>query len=214
MTSEDNKVAIAIMASGNGSNAENLIRFAADRSRSIGISIGVACVVCDKENAGVIERAKRLGVKTHIVSKHKGESKKVHEQRMIALLRPYRIDWICLAGYMRILTPHFLKAFHNTEHDVSGVINIHPSLLPKFPGLNAYEQAFSAGEREGGATVHFVDAGIDTGEHILQMSFTAEPDYTLDTFKKKGLELEHRLYPMALLQLIDRFGKNSSSQGK
>ena len=201
------------MASGNGSNAENLIRFAADHNRSASVSIEVVCVLCDKENAGVIERANRLGIKTHVVPKKRSEAKKEHEQRIIELLHPYGVDWICLAGYMRILTSHFLKVFHNNEYDVPKVINIHPSLLPKFPGLNAYEQAFSSGAKEGGATVHFVDSGVDTGKHILQKSFHAESIDTLEAFQKYGLELEHKLFPMALLKLSNRYHKNSGNKG-
>ena len=212
MTLENrHRINLAIMASGSGTNAENLILFARNQSD---FEINVCCVISNIEDAGVLKKATKLGVETHIVPKIKNESRIEHEKRIIDILSRYEVDWICLAGYMRVLSPTFLDHFFDTKKNISRIINIHPSLLPDFPGLNAYEQAFDAKVEESGATVHFVDQGVDTGPVIMQMSFKRDPDDSLESFKAKGMKNEYKLYPQALIKIINKYNCNSSNKGQ
>lgn len=193
----DNKIAIAIFASGNGSNAENIIHFAAENPQ-----LFVACVITDQPAAGVVQRCERLQTLCYTVPRQHGREDQ--EQRILTLLAKHRIDWICLAGYMRILSAAILAKFYDPLLEVARVINIHPSLLPAFPGKNAYERAFSAGVEQSGATVHFVDEGVDTGPVILQESFPRYVTDTFEQFKNRGLELEYRLYRSALKLIAEQ----------
>lgn len=186
---------IAIFASGNGSNAEALVKKA--------LTYDVhPLILTDNPHAGIIERIRPYQLECHIVPFTKNHSKKVHEDEIQTILAGHEISWIFLAGYLRLLSKNFLKNYYNVSKKTSQVINIHPSLLPKYPGLQAYERIFAAGEKYSGATVHFVDEGMDTGKIILQESFPLQGDDTLESFRQRGLELEHRIYAQVLEWVI------------
>lgn len=180
----------AIFASGAGSNAENIARFCAKYPDEIEIS----ALVCDQPNAGVIERIKKYNIPCHVISKNNGD-KKHHEESVIHALKPHSIEWVFLAGYMRILSGNFLRHYPR-------VVNIHPSLLPAFQGKDAPRRAFEAGVPFSGATLHYVDEGIDTGTIIAQEKFPRLKHDTLDDFIARGKEVEYRLYRDFLQALI------------
>src|SRR5262249_34504808 len=131
------------------------------------------------------------GVETFVLS-HKGRTREEHDRELIAELNNRRADLICLAGYMRLVSPDFLRAFHNR------VLNIHPSLLPAFPGLNAQAQALEHGVKITGCTVHIVDEELDHGPIVLQRAVTVHDDDTVDTLAARVLEQEHIAYPEAV----------------
>ncbi len=190
---------IAIFASGNGSNAENIIKFA-DKNPGI---INIPVVLTDHAEAFVIQRAQNLERSYEIVER--GDmSKREHESAILNILEKYSIDWIFLAGFMRILSSDFINRFYNRLLGESQIINIHPSLLPKYPGLNSYKRAFDDGAYESGVTVHFVDSGVDSGTHILQQSFKRYKNDTLETFTNRGMNLEYKLYVEAIEKLFKK----------
>ncbi len=182
---------IAILASGSGSNAESIMNWAKGSAKA-----QVVCLLSDKKGAGALERASKFGVPAFYVKKKKSESRNDYDQKLIVALKDYDPDWIVLAGYMKLLTPGFLHVFRGR------VINIHPSLLPLFPGKNGYAEAFAAGVSESGCTVHYVDEGMDTGEIIAQKSFLLKKGETFDEFKSRGLLIENAFYPEILEKLL------------
>ena len=202
MTLLNKKINIAIFASGSGSNAEVLI------TKAHALGVNVKYVITDNRNAGVIDRCKRLKVPYRIVSFMRipgntyAEDKSIHEQRIMNLLDQANVKWVFLAGYMRILGQSFLDHFYNPETKQNNVINIHPSLLPNFPGKKGYFDAYSANVQESGITVHYVDSGIDTGSIIAQEKFIRLKDDTLEDFSSRGLALEHKLYPEILEKVL------------
>ena len=197
----NNKLKVAILASGTGTNAESIIKYF-DQSASV----EVACVGSNKKQAGVLEKAKRLNIPTFYQLTRKNESSEGYDFRLIKELENFRPDWIVLAGYMRLLTSSFLKHFHYQ------VINIHPSLLPNFPGPRAYEQAFEAKVNQSGCTVHLVDEGMDTGAIISQRIIPIFPNDTLNDFKTRGLKIENDFYPEVLSDYLTN--KKSATRGK
>ncbi|MEX0799100.1 MAG: phosphoribosylglycinamide formyltransferase [Bacteriovoracaceae bacterium] len=196
MTLENNNSikTFAIMASGSGSNAENLIQ----TSRKLGANL--ACLICDQSSAKVLDRCKRLDVKAIIMEKT--SSKERHEQEILAVLKEMEVNWLLLAGYMRLLSENFLSHFYDPAKDRNQVVNIHPSLLPEYPGLGGYQRAYEDQVERSGATVHFVDGGIDTGPIIEQGSFKREKNDDLASFTARGLALEHTLYARILEKII------------
>jgi phosphoribosylformylglycinamidine synthase II/formyltetrahydrofolate-dependent phosphoribosylglycinamide formyltransferase len=200
----ENKKNIALFASGTGSNALNLIQYANDKE------INISCLVCDVKDAPIISKAKELGVPTHIISPDldiddKKTRKEQHEKIIIETLESYNVEWILLAGYMRLLSEKIINHFYDSELNEARIINIHPSLLPDHRGLNAYENAFADDKDHSGVTLHFVNNGMDTGNVILQETFPKRQNDTLDVFKARGLALEHQLYP----KIIDKIINNS-----
>lgn len=188
----NNPLKIALLASGNGTNAENLMKYARDHD-----DIEVVGLISDQSEARALERAKTWSVPTAICPVGK-KSKEEQELEMIEVLRHWGADWICLCGYMRLLSSKFLQSFPLGDSGLARVLNIHPSLLPAFPGLDAYEKAFHYGVKVAGATVHLVDNGMDTGPIILQRSFNRHDGDGLEDFKQRGLALEYELYREAL----------------
>ena len=181
---------IAIFASGNGSNAEKLIKKAKD------LNYQISCLICDNPKAGILK--KNLQIPVHIIPYD--SSKNAHENEILNTLRKYQVNWIFLAGYMRILSKNFIDEF--SYKDQTQIINIHPSLLPKYRGLNAYEKSYYNGDMESGITIHYVDSGIDTGNIILQGKFKRKENDNLSDFIQRGQELEHTLYPKILERVI------------
>ncbi|HEX3187816.1 MAG TPA: phosphoribosylglycinamide formyltransferase [Pyrinomonadaceae bacterium] len=187
---------IAILISGRGSNMVAL----ADAIQNGAIpNAEIALVLSDQLTAKGIETAQKRGLKTY-VSLRGGRKREEHEREIVSVLRDERVDLICLAGYMRVLSPFFVDAFRNR------ILNIHPSLLPSFPGLDAQRQALEHDATVSGCTVHFVDNTLDGGPIIAQRTVPVMPDDTVESLSARILEQEHILYPEAVTLVIkDRF---------
>ena len=179
---------IAVLASGNGSNFQAII----DASvRGELPNANIKLLIVNQKGAYAIERAKKHNIPYYLIeSKNKKRNK--FDLEILNTLKENRIDIVVLAGFMRILSPHFVKEYRNK------IINIHPSLLPLFPGAHAHRDAIQAGATKSGCTVHFVDEGIDTGPIILQESVNIDKEDTEETLAMKVLPLEHRIFPKAI----------------
>ncbi|RIH85935.1 Phosphoribosylglycinamide formyltransferase [Meiothermus luteus] len=184
---------LAVLASGRGSNLEALLR-AFPPEDALG---QVVLVISDRRGAPALQKAARAGVEAEYLPWPKGEGGRAcFEEAAGQLLRERRIDLVLLAGFMRILSPQFVDQW------AGRILNIHPSLLPAFPGLHAQRQALQAGVRETGCTVHFVDAGVDTGPIILQRRVPVLPGDTEETLSARILEQEHLAYPEAVRRVL------------
>ena len=177
---------VAVLASGRGSNLAALLRAQADYS-SYRVVLGVSNV----EGCGALALAREASVEA-VCAPSRGATRDDHERAVVDLLASRSVDLVCLAGYMRVLSPVFIDGLSRP------ILNIHPSLLPAFPGMHAQRQALDAGVRWSGATVHFVDTGLDTGPILLQEPVRVHPDDSEDTLSARILETEHRLYPQGL----------------
>lgn len=186
----DNKN-FAIFASGSGTNAEVLVKHAFAKNYPLKM------IFTDKKNAGVIKRLEKLDIPLICIEKE-SMSKDEYEQKILKVLDNHGINWIFLAGYMKILGQTFLDYFFDQKLSLYRIINIHPSLLPSFPGADGFGDAFSYGVKISGITIHFVDKGVDTGPILLQETFRRDENDTLESFKKKGQMVEHKIYPKAI----------------
>ncbi len=182
---------IGILISGRGSNMVALVD--AVQSGEIPDS-EVGVVISDKANAAGIEKARERGVET-IVIERRGRTREEHDAEMITELRRRDVELVCLAGYMRLLSRDFIHAFENR------IINIHPSLLPSFPGLNVQQQAIDHGVKISGCTVHFVNEDLDAGPIILQRAVEVKDDDTAETLAARILEQEHGAYVEAVRRI-------------
>jgi phosphoribosylglycinamide formyltransferase-1 len=178
-------LSFVILASGTGTNARALI----EHARKNPSRLEVKALISDRPEIPALGMATSLGVPTHIVN-HRDEGP------LLALLNKYAPRWALLAGYKRIVGPGFLGFFQDAGF--SRVMNVHPSLLPAYPGLGGYERAFRDGVLASGVTVHLVDSGLDTGAPILQESFARQDGDTLEDFVKRGQKIEHKIYCQAL----------------
>lgn len=183
---------IGILISGRGSNMVAIVD--AVLSGEIANS-GVAIVISDKAGAAGLEKAKERGVETIVIERN-GRKRAEHDAEIIGELQKRGVELVCLAGYMRLLSPEFVRAFPNR------IINIHPSLLPAFPGLDAQKQAFDAGVAVTGCTVHFVDELLDHGPVISQREVVVKDDDTAETLAARILDCEHKLYVDAVRDLV------------
>ena len=183
---------IAILISGRGSNMVALVD--AVKSGEIPDS-RVAVVVSDKANAAGLEKARERGVET-VVIERKGRTREQHDADVVAELTGRGVELICLAGYMRLLSCEFVQAFPNR------IVNIHPSLLPSFPGLDAQRQALEHGVKITGCTVHYVNEELDAGPIILQRAVEVCDDDTVETLSARILEQEHPAYVDAVKKLV------------
>lgn len=188
---------LAVFASGNGSNFQALI----DACATGRIPASIAVLITDNAQAKAIERAKSATIPFEVVEH--GRNRDENGTRILQALAPYKVQLVCLAGYMRILASNVIQQYTDS------IVNIHPSLLPKFPGLHAVRQALIAGEHETGCTVHFVDEGVDTGPIITQQSLPIEPAETEEHLHQRIHALEHELYPRALQQILRERGYRS-----
>ena len=179
---------VGVLASGRGSNFEALAK--AFRSGKIKGEIKV--LIVDKRNAGAIERAKKYGINWIFVDAKSFPTREDYDSKIVSILKHLEVDLVCLAGCMRIVSPVFVNAFKNR------IMNIHPAILPAFPGLNAQKKAVEYGVKVSGATVHFVDEGVDTGPVIIQAVVPVSPEDTEKTLSEKILKFEHRIYPQAV----------------
>ncbi|MGA7103811.1 MAG: phosphoribosylglycinamide formyltransferase [Candidatus Deferrimicrobiaceae bacterium] len=179
---------IAVLVSGSGSNLQAII----DASERGDIPCQVGIVISNRADAYGLVRAKKHGIPTEVVD-HKGfATREEFDARLVEVIRGSGEDLVCLAGFMRVLTPVFVRAFPNR------ILNIHPALLPSFPGTHGPGQALAHGVRFSGCTVHFLDEGVDTGPIIVQAIVPVYDDDTEDTLAARILVQEHRIYPMAI----------------
>lgn len=183
---------IAVFASGNGTNFIALHQAISDRS----MPVTIALLVCDHAAAPVVSKAQALGVPVLTVNFRDYPNKAAAEAVILPALQAADIDAILLAGYMRIIGPTLLAAYPHK------IINIHPALLPKFPGRHGIEDAFAAGVTTTGVTIHFIDAGIDTGQIIGQRTVPVKTDDTVETLAARIHGVEHQFYPDVLQTLI------------
>lgn len=191
---------VAILASGNGSNFEALAH-----QFQAGLLPGeLAFVFSDHHDAYVLERAQRLNVRAFSFEVKEFENKAAYEKALLLLLQEQQIDLIVLAGYMRIIGQTLLSHYSNR------ILNIHPSLLPSFPGLHGIKDAYEYGVKVTGVTVHLVDDGVDTGPIIAQEPVMILPEDTLESLEEKIHQTEHRLYPKVLRDVLLQSEKNKS----
>ncbi|PLS17022.1 phosphoribosylglycinamide formyltransferase [Bacillus sp. M6-12] len=184
---------IAVFASGNGSNFQAI----ADAIRNKSLDAAICLLVSDNPEAFAVERARKEDINTFIFQPKQYASKEEFEKEILDQLKLEQIELIVLAGYMRLIGTTLLKAYPRR------IINIHPSLLPAFPGKDAIGQAISAGVKETGVTVHFVDEGMDTGTVIKQSSIPVFEGDTRESLQKRIQNNEHQLYPSVLQKLLD-----------
>lgn len=192
---------IGILISGRGSNMVALVD--AVQSGEIPAS-EVAVVVSDKRDAAGIEKAKERGVETLVIER-RGRTREEHDAEIVAALKERGVELVCLAGYMRLLSPMFVRAFPNR------IINIHPSLLPAYPGLHVHERVIAAGETRSGCTVHFVDEQLDHGPVILQREVPVLPGDTPETLAARILEQEHPAYIEAVRRIVRAQGSSCNA---
>ena len=183
---------IAVLISGRGSNFEALHRATADGR----LPAEIVLVLSNVPSAAGVEHARALGLHTVVVPTRDASSRSAHEARVRSEIERAGAEWICLAGYMRLLGADFVAAFENR------ILNMHPSLLPSFPGLDVHQAALDHGVRVSGCTVHFVDAGLDTGPIVAQRAVPVRSSDTASTLAARILREEHRLYADALRRLL------------
>jgi len=155
----------------------------------------IAIVVSDKADARGLELAREREIETRVIER-RARNREEHEREIISVLRERQVDLVCLAGYMRLLSPCFVEAFRMR------ILNIHPSLLPAFPGLDAQRQALAHGVKVSGCTVHFIDETLDGGPIIAQRTVPVMEDDTVETLSARILEQEHQLYPEAVAAVL------------
>ncbi|MFH1504353.1 MAG: phosphoribosylglycinamide formyltransferase [Candidatus Omnitrophota bacterium] len=185
---------IAILASGNGTNLEALAKAAKKGYFKADIKL----LITDKKEAFARIRAKKLGLKDIFINPKDFSSRLEFDKEIVKILKKEKTDLVTLAGYMRIISPYFVKIFKNK------IINIHPALLPAFKGVRSIERALKHGSKITGVTVHFVDEKIDHGPIILQESLKIKKNETLKELEKRVHKLEHKLYPLAIKLIIEK----------
>ncbi len=185
-----NKIRTAVFISGTGSNLKSLIKFSKTNKSPISIEF----VISNNSNAAGLDYAKKHKIKTKVLN---FKNKNLAENNMLSILKTSNIKLICLAGFMKILSRNFIRKFKGK------ILNIHPSLLPKFKGLNTHKRALDNNEKFSGCTVHFVDSRLDSGKIILQKRVKITKGETETTLAKKILVQEHKLYPKAILKIFN-----------
>lgn len=183
---------VGVLVSGRGSNLQALI----DAAAAGRLGGTVAVVISNVGTAAGLQRARAAGIPAHFID-HAGRPRDVHDREMVAVLRAHDVSLVCLAGYMRLLSAEFIGAFPGR------ILNVHPSLLPAFPGKDAARQAWDHGVQVTGATVHFVDEGLDSGPILLQEAVTVADDDTPETLADRILAAEHRIYPRAVRMVLE-----------
>ncbi|KFZ42461.1 phosphoribosylglycinamide formyltransferase [Anoxybacillus flavithermus] len=193
---------IAIFASGSGTNFQAIV----DAVKKGDIQAEVALLVCDRPHAKVIERAMHEHVPIFVFNPKQYETKQQFEREILQQLQQKEIDLVVLAGYMRLIGPTLLQAYPNK------MINIHPSLLPAFPGKDAIGQAYRYGVKVTGVTVHYVDEGMDTGPIIAQRALYIDDGEPLESVERRIHEIEHALYPQVIQQLLTEKGSTKDEK--
>jgi len=195
------KVAIGVLVSGSGSNLQSII----DQIEAGNLDAVINVVISNVASAFALERAQKHNIPAILIDHRDFETREDFEQKLIDVLNSYSIELVVMAGFMRVLTPLFIKTFHHR------IMNIHPALLPSFQGIHAQERAFAYGVKFSGCTVHFADDGVDTGPIIIQSVVPVFDDDTADTLQQRILREEHRIFPQAIqfyaegkLEIVDR----------
>jgi len=184
---------IGVLVSGRGSNLQALI----DAAHAGALGGGIAVVISNVEGAQGLERARRAGIPA-VFRDHRGRGREEFDRELVTVLRAHDVELVCLAGFMRLLSAELLRAYP------ARVLNVHPSLLPAFPGRDAQRQAWEWGVKVTGATVHLVDEGLDSGPIVLQEPVPVRDDDTPAALAERILEAEHRIYPRAVRLLLER----------
>ncbi|MBP9050910.1 MAG: phosphoribosylglycinamide formyltransferase [Alphaproteobacteria bacterium] len=189
------KLNLAVLISGRGSNLQSILEACQDPA----FPAQVKLVISNKADAYGLVRAEKMGIPTGVVAHKDFSSREEFERALITAIETAGpIDLVCLAGFMRVLTPLFIARWENR------LINIHPSLLPAYKGLHTHERAIAAGEKIAGCTIHFVTSGVDEGPIILQKSVPVLPNDTPDSLAERVLEQEHLAYPEAISLLAQK----------
>ena len=179
---------IGVLASGRGTNLQAIIEAIEDGK----IAAEIKVVMSDHPKACALKRAQQYLIDTRCIDFKEFKNREDYDKEIIKTLKEKKIDLVVLAGYMRILSPYFIRAYQNK------IMNIHPALLPSFPGLHAQKQAIGNGVKISGCTVHFVDEGVDSGPIILQKAVEVSDDDTEESLTEKILKEEHQIYPQAI----------------
>ncbi len=185
---------IAVLASGSGTNFQALVKAIGKQKLKAKISL----LITDKKNSFVRKRAKNLGIRDIFINPKEFKSDREFNREIVKVLKKERIDLVILAGYMRVISPFFVKSFNNK------ILNIHPSILPAFKGTEAISRAFKYGCMVTGVTVHFIDEKIDHGPIILQETVEIKKGMSEEKLEEKIHRLEHKLYPQALKIILDK----------
>ncbi|UCC57363.1 MAG: phosphoribosylglycinamide formyltransferase [Gammaproteobacteria bacterium] len=184
---------IVVLISGHGSNLEAII----EANRRSELPVDIRAVICNRPDAGGIEISRQAGIETRIIDHTRYADRAGFDAALQTAIDAYNPGLVVLAGFMRILTPGFV------DHYRGRLINIHPSLLPEFPGLNTHQRALDAGRQVAGATVHFVTAETDGGPAFLQVQVAVQENDTAETLAERVLQHEHRLYPEAIRRVAE-----------
>lgn len=188
----------AVFASGNGSNFQAVAEEVQKSEHN------VVCLICDNPNAYVIERARTLGIPYHLVP-YRNRTREEAEKEILTVLSDYEVDLIVLAGFMKLITSTLLEQYKDR------IVNIHPSLLPKYPGAHAIDKSYDSKDKRLGITIHRIDTGMDTGPIILQKSFIRNGTETKEQIEEKIHTLEHIYYPIVVLNLLGAVSYRSES---
>ncbi|MGD0694249.1 MAG: phosphoribosylglycinamide formyltransferase [Terriglobia bacterium] len=183
---------LGILLSGRGSNFEAIARNVAEGK----IPARITVVISNREEAPGLARAREMGLNARFIPS-KGKEREAFDREVVAVLREHHVDLVCLAGFMRILSPYFIREFSGR------ILNIHPALLPAFPGSDAQKQALEHGVKFTGCTVHIVDEGVDTGPIVRQAVVPVLDDDTVETLSSRILKEEHRIYTEAICLLLE-----------
>ena len=183
---------LGILLSGRGSNFEAIARNVLARA----IPARIVIVISNREDAAGLEKARQLGFDARSIPSS-GKDRETYDREVVAALQEAQVDVVCLAGFMRVLSPYFVRAFPNR------ILNIHPALLPSFPGIDAQKQALEAGVKFSGCTVHLVDEGVDTGPIVCQAVVPVLEDDTVESLSARILKEEHRIYSEAIRLLVE-----------
>lgn len=182
------RLQLGVLVSGGGTNLQSIL----DAVGGGALDADVRLVLSNRPKAGGLERARAAGVPALAISHRRFETREAFDAALVAALEEHGVEWVALAGFMRVLTPTFLRAFPGR------VVNIHPALLPAFPGVEAQHQAWEYGVKIAGCTVHFVDDGVDTGPILGQVAVPVLDDDDAERLRQRILVEEHRLYPRVL----------------
>lgn len=191
---ENNPLPIVILISGRGSNLQAII----DKTTSDELPVEIRAVISNRPDAAGLEHARQAGIETRVIDHTDYADREAFDQALQTCIDNYRPGLVVLAGFMRILTPGFVRHYRGR------MLNIHPSLLPEFPGLNTHQRAIDAGKREHGASVHFVSEDVDGGPVVLQARVEVRDDDSAASLSARVLQEEHRLYPQAIGWFAER----------